>query len=120
MLMYLWRSSVKVRTLSIDVGSLFPVLLVRDGHCWASSSRTLSYCCSDFGFFCSSCLGGENIEMIKAKRGARVKVRTPLPLVVDIIYCLCFARWCWGDFSVEAFVGFLLCTCLFAVVLESR
>lgn len=94
MSMYLWRSSVKVRTLSIDVESLFPGLLVRDGHCWASASKTLSYCCSDFGFFCSSCLGEKNIEMRKAKRGARVKVRTPLPLDVDIIFGLCFASWC--------------------------
>lgn len=95
MSMYLWRASVKVRTLSFDdVEYTFPVLLMRDGLCWDSSSRTLSDCCSGLAFFCSSGFRGKNIEMIKAKRGARVKVRTTLPLDVDITFGSCFARLC--------------------------
>lgn len=92
--MYLRRASVKVRTLWLDVGYILRVLLTHDGFCWDSSSSTLSDCCSGFVFFCSSCFERENIDMMKAKRGARVKVRATLPLDVDILCGGFFAGFC--------------------------
>ncbi len=114
--MYLRRASVKVRTLWLDVGYGLPVLLMRDGFCWDSSSTTLSDCGSGFAFFCSSCFERENIDLMKAKRGARVKVRTTRPLDVDILMrrFLCWIllrRVC----QLRAPLALLLCTRFFAI-----
>lgn len=92
--MYLRRANVKVRTLWLDDGYILPVLLTHDGFCWDSSSRTLPDCCSGFVFFCSSCFGREKIDVMKAKREARVKVRRALPLDVDILCGGFFSGFC--------------------------
>lgn len=93
--MYLRRASVKVWTLWLDVGYILLGLLMYDRFCWDSSSRTLSGCCSGFVLICcSTCFERENIDMMKAKRGARVKVRATLPLDVDILCGGFFAGFC--------------------------
>lgn len=94
-LMYWRRSSMKVRTLWLDVGYILSVSLMNDGFCGHPSSRAFLWrCFSRFVLFCSAWFERENIDMMKVKRGARMKVRATVPLDVGILCGGFFAGFC--------------------------
>lgn len=76
--MYLWRASVKVRMLLLDVDDTLGLLLIFDGLLWGSP---MDGCC--FVLAVRFCLGIKK-EVRNSKKGASVKGRTRL-LDADIL-----------------------------------